>query len=112
MLIDFSGNAGQIANAFRTQMVHLEVNGEAHIANFSDPQIPAALAPVIKGFASLTDFRPHANHVPVTDYTFAGCTSSTAHPIEPGTCYSMTAQDNAVIYNLNPLWSAGYSGQG
>jgi hypothetical protein len=112
MLIDFSGNAGQIANAFRTQMVHLEVNGETHIANFSDPQIPAALAPVIKGFASLNDFKPNAMHVPVTDYTFAGCTSSTAHPTEPGTCYAMTPQDNQTIYNLNPLYGAGISGQG
>ena len=112
MLIDFSGNAGQIANAFRTQMVQLEVNGEAHIANFSDPQIPAALAPVIKGFFSLNDFRPHANHVPVSQYTFAGCASSTNHPIEPGTCYAMTPQDNQTIYNLNPLYGAGISGQG
>ena len=112
MVIDISGTAGALQQAFRTNMVHVEVNGEMHIANFSDPQIPAALAPVIKGFASLNNFRPHANHVPVTQYTFSGCSSSTAHPIEPGTCYAVTPQDNAVIYNLNPLWTAGYSGQG
>ena len=80
MVIDISGNAGQVAEAFRTQMVKLDVGGEMHIANLSDPQIPAALAPVIKGFASLNDFRPHATNVPVTQYTFAGCTSSTARP--------------------------------
>jgi hypothetical protein len=112
MVIDFSGTAGQIAEAFRTQMVQLEVNGEAHIANFGDPQIPAALAPVIKGFASLNDFKPHAMHVPISEYTFAGCTSSTAHPTEPGSCYAMTPQDNQTIYNLTPLYNAGYSGQG
>ena len=112
MVIDISGTAGTIHQAFRTQMVNVEVDGKMHIANFTDPQIPTALAPVIRGFSSLNDFRPHANHVPVTQYTFSGCSSSTAHPIEPGTCYAVTPQDNAVIYNLNPLWTAGYSGQG
>ena len=34
-----------VPQAFRTQMGQLEVNGESHIANLSDPQIPAALAP-------------------------------------------------------------------
>jgi len=112
MVIDFSGTAGQILNAFRTQMAHLDVGGEAHIANLSDPQIPSALAPVIKGFASLNDFRPHAMHKSIAQYTFAGCTSSTSTPTEPGTCYAMTPQDNQTIYNLTPLYTAGYSGQG
>ncbi len=112
MLIDISGTAGAIAQAFHTQMVQLEVNGEAHIANYSDPQIPAALAPVIKGFASLNDFPPHAMHKSVSQYTFAGCATSTTRPTEPGTCYAMTPQDNQTIYNLNPLYAAGYSGQG
>ena len=47
-----------------------------------------------------------------SDYSFAGCNSSSTLKTEPGTCYVVTPQDNAVIYNLNPLWTAGYSGQG
>ena len=112
MVIDISGSARSIAQAFRTQMVKLDVNGESHIANMNDPQIPAALAPVIKGFASLNDFPPHAFHKSVTQYTFAGCASSSTSPTEPGTCYSMTPQDNQTIYNLTPLYNSGYSGQG
>ena len=112
MLIDFSGTAGQIGQAFRTQIAQLEVNGEAHIANISDPQIPLALAPVIKGFASLNDFRPHAMYKVAPQYTFGGCATSTSSPTEPGTCYSLTPQDNQTIYNLTPLYTAGYSGQG
>jgi Pro-kumamolisin, activation domain/MBG domain (YGX type) len=112
MVIDFSGTASQIQQAFRTQMASLTVGGQAHIANMSDPQVPAALAPVIKGIASLNDFRPHAHHISAADYTFAGCTTTTSHPTEPGTCYAMTPQDNQTIYNLNPLYTAGYSGQG
>ena len=112
MVIDFSGTAGQIATAFRTQIANLEVGGEKHIANTSDPQVPVALAPVIKGFASLNDFKPNAQHISATQYTFAGCTATTAHPTEPGTCYAVTPSDNATIYNLKPLYDAGYSGQG
>jgi len=112
ILIDFSGNAGQIRQAFHTEIHNLEVNGESHIANVSDPRIPVALAPVVKGIASLNDFRPHPMYKLARDYTFAGCASSAGLPTEPGTCYAITPQDNAVIYNLNPLWNAGISGQG
>ena len=112
MVIDFSGTAGQIATAFRTQIANLEVGGVQHIANTSDPQVPVALAPVIRGFASLSDFRPNAQHISAAQYTFAGCAATTAHPTEPGTCYAVTPSDNATIYNLKPLYDAGYSGQG
>ncbi len=112
MLIDFSGTAGTIKTAFHTEIGKLVVNGQDHLANMTDPQIPAAFAPVIKGFFSLNDFPPHAMHKSVTQYTFAGCASSSTAPTEPGTCYAMTPQDNQTIYNLTPLYNAGYSGQG
>ena len=49
MLIDFTGSAGQVRQASHTEIHHLVVRGEAHIANMSDPQIPAELAPVVSG---------------------------------------------------------------
>ncbi len=113
MLIDFSGNAGQIKTAFHTEMHNLEVNGETHLSNMSDPMIPLALAPVVKGIASLNDFKPHPMYkVKTPDYTFAGCASATSLPTEPGTCYAVTAQDTWAIYGLNPLLSAGITGAG
>jgi hypothetical protein len=112
VLIDVSGTAGQIKEAFHTSMHSLDVSGEAHISNISDPQIPAALSGVVKGIASLNDFKPKPTYRLAKDYTFAGCSSSSAVPSEPGTCYAITPQDNAVIYGLNPLFSAGISGQG
>ena len=66
MLIDFSGTAGQIREAFHTAIHQLDVNGELHIANISDPRIPAALAPVVKGIASLQRFQA-ASDVQVGD---------------------------------------------
>jgi len=108
MMIDFSGTAGQLREAFHTSIHNLEVNGEQHVANMNDPQIPAALAPVVRGITSLHDFKPEPMYRVRPDYTFAGCTGTTG----PGSCYAVTPQDDAVIYNLNPLWAAGYSGQG
>ena len=55
--IEFSGNVASIRNAFHTQIHRYLVNGNEHIANASDPQIPAAFKPVVAGIVSLHDFR-------------------------------------------------------
>src|SRR6266571_810258 len=107
MLIDFSGTAGQVRKAFQTEIHHVEVKGEKHIANFSDPRIPAALAPMVSGVVSLHDFRPnvmHQMHKPHTGFTFTDSLGSANYAVVPA--------DLATIYNLNPLFSAGISGQG
>jgi hypothetical protein len=112
MLIDFSGTAAQVGEAFHTQIGQLQVGGESHIANMSDPMIPAALSPVVSGIFSLNDFKPHAMNKPISKYTFSGCAIGADSPTEPGTCYSMTPQDTQTVYNLTPLYNNGYSGQG
>ena len=58
MTIIFSGTAGQVRSAFKTEIHNLNVRGEQHIANMSEPQVPAALAPVIAGMRSLNNFFP------------------------------------------------------
>jgi trimeric autotransporter adhesin len=55
-VIEFSGNVDQVQTAFHTSIDKFSVNGETHFANVSDPQIPAALAPVIAGVGPLNDF--------------------------------------------------------
>ena len=103
MLIDFSGSAGQVREAFRTEIHDLEVRGVKHMANMSDPQIPTALAPAVVGVVSLHDFTPHPMHKPRPNYTIAS----------GGYGYQLVVPaDLATIYNLNPLFGAGYSGQG
>lgn len=57
--VDFSGSAGQVRSAFRTAIHYFDVRGVRHIANLTNPQIPAALAPAIAGIVSLNDFKPH-----------------------------------------------------
>jgi hypothetical protein len=56
--IQFSGTFGQVESSFHTAMHAYLVEGVRHYANAADPQIPAALAPVIAGIASLNDFHP------------------------------------------------------
>src|SRR5208282_6217711 len=48
LMVDFSGTAGQMRDAFHTEIHNLVLpDGEQHIANISDPQIPAALIPAV-----------------------------------------------------------------
>ena len=100
MLVDFTGSAGQVRQAFHTEIHHLVVRGEAHIANMSDPQIPAELAPVVSGIVSLNDFRPHPTFKRRPSFTV----SSDSQLVVPA--------DLATIYNFTPAFTAGISGQG
>ena len=58
--IEFSGTAGQIQETFHTAIHSYQVKGELHHANATDPQIPAALAPVVAGISTLNDFHPRS----------------------------------------------------
>jgi subtilase family serine protease len=110
MVIDFSGTAEQIREAFHTEIHELEVNGARHFANMSDPMIPAALAPAIAGVVAMHNFRPRPMHEPRVKYTFAGCTN----PVSGAStnCYAVVPADLQTIYNVSPLYSAGITGTG
>jgi subtilase family serine protease len=103
MFIDFSGTAGQVHQAFHTELHSLVVNGVSHIANLRDPQIPEALAPTVAGIVSLHDFRPRPALKVRAQYTFSGL---------GGAIYSVTPGDLATIYNFNPVFNSGITGQG
>jgi subtilase family serine protease len=106
LVVDFSGTAGLVRKAYHTEIHNLDVNGVKHYANMSDPRIPAALSPAIEGVVSLHNFHPKPQNVargPRPSYTY---TSSN------GTFHALAAGDIATIYNLTPLFAAGYSGKG
>ena len=103
MVIDFSGTAGQVREAFDTELHHLDVDGEKHIANMSDPKIPAALSEAVAGVISLHDFRPHKMfRKKRSQFT----TGSADFP------YVVTPSDLSKIYNIGPLTQAGVTGAG
>src|SRR5579862_1901273 len=103
-LIDFSGTAGQVARAFHTELHRLEVNGATHFANTSDPRIPEALAPLVAGVVSLHDFRPHPMVKYRPQFTFSSSLAGNVYAVVPG--------DLATIYNFNPVFTSGITGQG
>jgi hypothetical protein len=100
--IEFSGSVEQVETAFHTQINRYRWNGRQHTANAGDISIPAALAPVVKGIVSLNDFglRPfhHLIPAPLTDFS--------------GGLHGLSPYDFATIYDLAPLWNAGYDGAG
>ena len=61
-VIEFSGTAAQVLQAFHTEIHKYIVNGLEHWANVSDPQIPAALAPVVAGINTLYNFPRQQMH--------------------------------------------------
>lgn len=136
MLI-FTGTAGQVAEAFHTEIHGLNAKNEKHIGNMSAPQVPAALAPVIAGLRSLNDFFPkpmlHRIGVekrdPVTgemylakgSYDLASLlkpknnstplVSYPNNPYCPGTtCEWLGPQDFYTIYNEQPLLTSHFCG--
>jgi subtilase family serine protease len=121
--IQFTGTVAQVEAAFHVEMHNYLVNGEMHIANDRDPQIPQALAPVITGIGSLNNFFPkHYSHpgnyvkrdLKTGKYTELDSNSDSARRarpefgyIDPTTSYQremLTPYDVATIYNILPLW--------
>jgi Pro-kumamolisin, activation domain len=102
-VIDFSGTAGQVKEAFHTEIHRLDVRGEQHFANMSDPQIPEALASVVLGVVSMHDFKPQSFLERPTQYTV---TNGTA------TDELLVPTDVETIYNLTPVYRQGIYGQG
>lgn len=56
LLIDFSGTAGQVANAFRTTEAVYALKDGKHLANDRDISVPSALRGVVAGVMGLNDF--------------------------------------------------------
>ncbi len=112
MVIDVSGTAGKVREAFHTEIHNYVVDGASHIANASDPKIPAALEPVIAGFASLHDFMPHplmqkagtVQKDPASGHWMpVGWRPQFATPYLGNELNDVSPADFAIIYNLNPL---------
>ena len=98
--ITFSGTAEKVGRALATEFHHLVAGGRLHYAITREPSVPAALAPVVAGFSGLDDFTPEP-YAQVKPLYTAG---SGSHYLAPG--------DIAAIYDLGPLYEAGFDGTG
>jgi subtilase family serine protease len=104
--IEISGTAGQLRNTFHTQIHSYAINGHEFYANANDPQIPQALAPVVRGFASLNNIRQNElggktpASIPVTfDPETHRAQPNYTGNIGFGTFYLMTPADIQTVYN-------------
>jgi subtilase family serine protease len=115
-VVEFSGNVGQVRNAFATEIHKYNVKGEEHFANVSDPQLPAALAPVVRGLVALHNFRPK----PMVHSLGTIQRNSQTGEVRPaftftdvnGTFNAVGPADFAKIYNVPATVNGNLAGQG
>jgi subtilase family serine protease len=112
MLIEVSGTAGQVRSAFSTELHNYALPGGTFTANNADPQIPAALAPVVSGFVSLNSF-PRRSFMHVLG-TVVHSSTGTIQPqwTTSGGSYAIGPGDFATIYNSFPLLRNSIDGSG
>jgi subtilase family serine protease len=102
-VVEFSGTASQVQSALHTSIHKYVVNGENHWANSSDPQVPAALAPVIAGFASLHDFHPKTAMTKLSRNVAGTLTSGPRPQVNlSGGRHALVPADFNKIYNIAP----------
>lgn len=117
--LEISGSAGQFRNAFHAQIHKYSVDGEVHYANASNPQIPAALAPVLGGFAALNNFRikPKLRILGKAEYNPKAGTAVPQWTVGGGgtalnNSYLLSPADFYLQYDLTPVYSGGTNGSG
>lgn len=116
-LLEFSGSASQVQEAFHTTIHKYLVNGEQHWANANDPSIPTALVPAVAGVMTLHNFiskpQSHFSKEPVLAKFTPGGKPQVTFPAQNGqpVVNALEPQDYAVIYNIRPAYSS-WTGQG
>src|SRR5277367_301037 len=129
-VIEFSGSAGQVQEAFHTAIHKYSVNGEEHWANASDPRIPTALTPVVAGVNTLYNFPREQMHRLAGVYSRTKATGTLARKSSlftfPNPCsptsqpycsFAVAPADFAKIYDvpnllLTPLPATQFNGDG
>lgn len=108
--IRFSGSVATVEAALHTQIHNYLVNGEKHFANSSEISLPAAIAPSVSSIRGLNDFKPRPQNKIV-----ASARAGLSHPeFTSGSSgnHFLTPGDFATIYNVAPVYAAGFTGKG
>ena len=102
--ITFSGSAAQVDDTFGARLHRYSGHNELQFAPSTELSVPGDLAPLTAAVLHLSTFRPRpgvrvVSPSPKSDYTAA---ATQAHYLVP--------KDLATMYDLKPLYSAGYTG--
>jgi subtilase family serine protease len=112
-VLEFSGSASQVEEAFHSTIHKYLVNGEQHWANANDPQIPSALAPAVAGVLTLHNFiKKPASHLvpqPAAAKLRTGKKPEVSFPQNGGVTNALSPADFRTIYGMNNLTIPGYS---
>ncbi|MGH9759068.1 MAG: S53 family peptidase [Candidatus Acidiferrales bacterium] len=125
-LIEFSGNAGNVQEAFHAAIHKYVVNGHEHWANSSNPSIPTALTPVVAGVSTLHNFFPKpasrsfgtfqrnkkTGEVKRIRPQFSFPASGGCGELNSTSCFAIGPSDFAAIYGVQSLWASGIDGTG
>src|ERR1700743_143043 len=132
-IITFSGTQAQLRSAFHTELHQYNINGQKHYANATDPMIPAAIAPVVTGFASLTTYGKTPLHTtpklarraaggkwqqsseqpaPRSETALKGASPQFTGAINGSNYYLLGPGDFGTIYNVKPAWNQQIDGSG
>lgn len=101
--IAFSGTAARVSGSLHVAFHSYQVEGRTHYANTSDPAVPDVLAAVVSGFGGLNNFPSLFPKVKPQ--------SIQANAATAGQNY-LTPAAFATIYNVSPLYAAGFDGTG
>ncbi len=111
--IRFSGMVAQAEAAFHTQIHKYTVNGQVHFANSTAVSLPQALASSVIHVGGLNNFGPKPGNVRPNNLRSGPKPAFTSGSNAPdaGSHY-LAPSDFAIIYDLNPLYTAGFNGSG
>lgn len=113
--IEFSGSMGSIKTAFKTEIHEFKVDGEDYYANVSNPQIPATLAPIVRGVVGLNRpvlaaQAPTKSQVMLSTFALKPRPALTVNAPDNAPYLFLTFGDAAIIYDapnaaLNPAYA-------
>lgn len=120
--IHFKGNADVVAHAFSTSFRNYHfANGEARYSVAETPSVPASIASIVDTVCGLTQEILYAQArqgefvaAPASNLS-SGNGNSTIRPNYTSSStgrHYMVAGDFALVYNINSVYSAGYTGAG
>ena len=101
--ITFTGTEAQVEAAFGAQLHYFTVGTERHFAPASNLSLPASLAGAVQSVGNISDFQPHSHIRRSASPAFTSGQSGN---------HFLTPKDVATIYDINPAYSAGYTGAG
>lgn len=113
IFVHVAAPASTVGSALATSFHTFSVGGKARISATADPSIPAAFASIVSSIAGLADadIRPM-----VHGQAMAMTAPVQQNPVQPlftnGANHYITPGDFATIFDLKPVYSAGYTGTG